>query len=200
MKNRFSCRWYLPKPVTKATIDAIIDAARFSPSGNNMQSVRLSQYPATSVLLTTFILAGLGRKYTVSLGRSRMLSPQRWFKPTKSIPRHIQRNITIIPRVPYPRYTENVVTNLERSFTPHCTSIMMTSKDERVSLPEISSSHALTSSLRLTRRIDPSASSSMLPSPSFLQSIRGLRRVWCSALCVCVSFPNHVTGSWLDVG
>jgi len=37
MKNRFSCRWYLPKPVEKETIEAIIDAARCAPSGNNMQ-------------------------------------------------------------------------------------------------------------------------------------------------------------------
>ncbi|KAJ6597220.1 nitroreductase [Mycena vulgaris] len=39
MKNRFSCRWYLPKPVTKETIEEIIDVARCSPSGNNMQCV-----------------------------------------------------------------------------------------------------------------------------------------------------------------
>jgi hypothetical protein len=37
MKNRFSCRWYLPKPVDKKIIEEIIDAARCSPSGNNMQ-------------------------------------------------------------------------------------------------------------------------------------------------------------------
>jgi len=37
MKNRFSCRWYLPKPVPKELIEEIIDAARCSPSGNNMQ-------------------------------------------------------------------------------------------------------------------------------------------------------------------
>ncbi|KAJ7685468.1 nitroreductase [Mycena polygramma] len=37
MKNRFSCRYYLPKPVEKKTIEEIIDAARCSPSGNNMQ-------------------------------------------------------------------------------------------------------------------------------------------------------------------
>ncbi|KAJ6453495.1 nitroreductase [Mycena vitilis] len=37
MKNRFSCRYYLPKPVEKKTIKEIIDAARCSPSGNNMQ-------------------------------------------------------------------------------------------------------------------------------------------------------------------
>ncbi|KAF7363721.1 Nitroreductase [Mycena sanguinolenta] len=37
MKNRFSCRYYLPKPVEKKTIEEIIDAARHSPSGNNMQ-------------------------------------------------------------------------------------------------------------------------------------------------------------------
>ncbi|KAJ7438503.1 nitroreductase [Mycena latifolia] len=37
MKNRFSCRYYLPKPVEKETIEQIIDAARCSPSGNNMQ-------------------------------------------------------------------------------------------------------------------------------------------------------------------
>ncbi|KAJ7599892.1 nitroreductase [Mycena floridula] len=36
-KNRFSCRFFLPKPVDKAIIDEIIDVARFSPSGNNMQ-------------------------------------------------------------------------------------------------------------------------------------------------------------------
>jgi len=37
MKNRFSCRYYLPKPVEKHIIEEIIDAARCSPSGNNMQ-------------------------------------------------------------------------------------------------------------------------------------------------------------------
>jgi len=37
MKNRFSCRYYLPKPVEKKTIEEIFDAARYSPSGNNMQ-------------------------------------------------------------------------------------------------------------------------------------------------------------------
>jgi nitroreductase len=37
MKNRFSCRYYLPQPVDKSTIEQIIDAARYSPSGNNMQ-------------------------------------------------------------------------------------------------------------------------------------------------------------------
>ncbi|KAJ7221037.1 Nitroreductase-like protein [Mycena haematopus] len=37
MKNRFSCRYYLPKPVEKQTIEEIIDAARHAPSGNNMQ-------------------------------------------------------------------------------------------------------------------------------------------------------------------
>jgi len=37
MKNRFSCRYYLPKPVEKKTIEEIIDAARYAPSGNNMQ-------------------------------------------------------------------------------------------------------------------------------------------------------------------
>ncbi|KAJ7343147.1 nitroreductase [Mycena albidolilacea] len=37
MKNRFSCRYYLPKPVEKKTIEDIIDAARCAPSGNNMQ-------------------------------------------------------------------------------------------------------------------------------------------------------------------
>ncbi|KAJ7286144.1 nitroreductase [Mycena rebaudengoi] len=37
MKNRFSCRWYIPKPVDKKTIEDIIDAARCAPSGNNMQ-------------------------------------------------------------------------------------------------------------------------------------------------------------------
>ncbi|KAJ7709572.1 nitroreductase [Mycena rosella] len=37
MKNRFSCRYYLPKPIDKEIIEQIIDAARCSPSGNNMQ-------------------------------------------------------------------------------------------------------------------------------------------------------------------
>ncbi|KAK7472455.1 hypothetical protein VKT23_000570 [Stygiomarasmius scandens] len=37
MKNRFSCRYYLPKPVPKDLIEEIIDAARYAPSGNNMQ-------------------------------------------------------------------------------------------------------------------------------------------------------------------
>jgi nitroreductase len=37
MKNRFSCRYYLPNPVEKKTIEEIIDAARCAPSGNNMQ-------------------------------------------------------------------------------------------------------------------------------------------------------------------
>ena len=37
MRNRFSCRYYLPQPVDKAIIEKIIDAARYSPSGNNMQ-------------------------------------------------------------------------------------------------------------------------------------------------------------------
>ncbi|KAJ6630527.1 Nitroreductase-like protein [Mycena sp. CBHHK59/15] len=37
MKERFSCRYYLPKPVEKKLIEEIVDAARFSPSGNNMQ-------------------------------------------------------------------------------------------------------------------------------------------------------------------
>lgn len=36
-KNRFTCRYFLDKPVDKATIDEIIDVARFAPSGNNMQ-------------------------------------------------------------------------------------------------------------------------------------------------------------------
>ncbi|KAJ7219578.1 nitroreductase [Mycena pura] len=37
MKNRFSCRYYLPKPVDKKIIEEIIDVARCAPSGNNMQ-------------------------------------------------------------------------------------------------------------------------------------------------------------------
>ncbi|KAJ7721554.1 nitroreductase [Mycena maculata] len=37
MKNRFSCRYYLPEPVPQKIIEEIIDAARCSPSGNNMQ-------------------------------------------------------------------------------------------------------------------------------------------------------------------
>ncbi|KAJ7074150.1 nitroreductase [Mycena amicta] len=37
MKGRFSCRYYLPTPVEKKTIEEIIDAARCAPSGNNMQ-------------------------------------------------------------------------------------------------------------------------------------------------------------------
>jgi hypothetical protein len=37
MKNRFSCRYYLPTPVDKVIVEEIIDAARHSPSGNNMQ-------------------------------------------------------------------------------------------------------------------------------------------------------------------
>lgn len=37
IRNRFSCRYYLPQPVDKAIIEKIIDAARYSPSGNNMQ-------------------------------------------------------------------------------------------------------------------------------------------------------------------
>jgi hypothetical protein len=41
MKNRFSCRYYLPKPVDKSIIEEIIDAARYSPSGNNMQSASI---------------------------------------------------------------------------------------------------------------------------------------------------------------
>lgn len=42
MKKRFSCRYYLPRPVDKHVIEEIIDAARHSPSGNNMQSVNCS--------------------------------------------------------------------------------------------------------------------------------------------------------------
>jgi nitroreductase len=37
MKDHFSCRYYLPKPVEKRVIQDIIDAARHSPSGNNIQ-------------------------------------------------------------------------------------------------------------------------------------------------------------------
>ncbi|KAL0571553.1 hypothetical protein V5O48_010414 [Marasmius crinis-equi] len=37
MKTRFSCRHYLPKPVPRRALEEIVDAARFSPSGNNMQ-------------------------------------------------------------------------------------------------------------------------------------------------------------------
>jgi len=37
MKNRFSCRYYLPQPVDRKIVEEIIDAARFTPSGNNMQ-------------------------------------------------------------------------------------------------------------------------------------------------------------------
>ncbi|KAK7036425.1 hypothetical protein VNI00_011622 [Paramarasmius palmivorus] len=37
MKSRFSCRFYLPKPVPQKIIEEIVDAARFAPSGNNMQ-------------------------------------------------------------------------------------------------------------------------------------------------------------------
>ncbi|EAU90343.1 nitroreductase [Coprinopsis cinerea okayama7 len=37
MKGRFSCRFYLDKEVPKDVIESIVDTARFSPSGNNMQ-------------------------------------------------------------------------------------------------------------------------------------------------------------------
>ncbi|KAF9268587.1 nitroreductase [Marasmius fiardii PR-910] len=37
MKSRYSCRWFLPKPVPRRVMEEIIDAARFTPSGNNMQ-------------------------------------------------------------------------------------------------------------------------------------------------------------------
>ncbi|KAI3595009.1 nitroreductase [Moniliophthora roreri] len=37
MKTRYSCRYYLPNPVPKHIVEEIIDAARFAPSGNNMQ-------------------------------------------------------------------------------------------------------------------------------------------------------------------
>lgn len=37
MKGRFSCRYYLQKPVDKSLIDEVIDVARFAPSGNNTQ-------------------------------------------------------------------------------------------------------------------------------------------------------------------
>ncbi|THU93099.1 nitroreductase [Dendrothele bispora CBS 962.96] len=37
MKNRFSCRYFLPRPVAKELVEEIIDAARYAPSGNNMQ-------------------------------------------------------------------------------------------------------------------------------------------------------------------
>ncbi|KAJ6624531.1 hypothetical protein B0H10DRAFT_1943134 [Mycena sp. CBHHK59/15] len=44
MKERFSCRYYLPKPVEKKLIEEIVDAARFSPSGNNMQNSSPNDY------------------------------------------------------------------------------------------------------------------------------------------------------------
>ncbi|KAF9270428.1 Nitroreductase [Marasmius fiardii PR-910] len=37
MKGRFSCRYFLPKPVSRSVVEEISDAARFAPSGNNMQ-------------------------------------------------------------------------------------------------------------------------------------------------------------------
>ncbi|KAK7017348.1 Nitroreductase [Favolaschia claudopus] len=37
LKGRYSARYYLPTPIDKATIEAIVDAASNAPSGNNMQ-------------------------------------------------------------------------------------------------------------------------------------------------------------------
>lgn len=37
MKNRFSCRYFIPKPVDQSIIHQVIDGARYAPSGNNMQ-------------------------------------------------------------------------------------------------------------------------------------------------------------------
>jgi nitroreductase len=37
IKERFSCRFFLPREVPRSTIEQLIDAARFAPSGNNIQ-------------------------------------------------------------------------------------------------------------------------------------------------------------------
>lgn len=37
MKGRISCRSFLPREVSRTTIEEIIDVARFAPSGNNIQ-------------------------------------------------------------------------------------------------------------------------------------------------------------------
>ncbi|KAJ2936171.1 hypothetical protein H1R20_g922, partial [Candolleomyces eurysporus] len=37
MKGRISCRYFLPREVSRSTIEEIIEVARFAPSGNNIQ-------------------------------------------------------------------------------------------------------------------------------------------------------------------
>ncbi|KAG7091114.1 hypothetical protein E1B28_010168 [Marasmius oreades] len=37
MKGRFSCRYFLPKPVSRRVLEEVLDVARFAPSGNNTQ-------------------------------------------------------------------------------------------------------------------------------------------------------------------
>ncbi|THU93093.1 nitroreductase, partial [Dendrothele bispora CBS 962.96] len=44
MKNRFSCRYFLPKPVAKELVEEIIDAARYAPSATNMQYAMAKVY------------------------------------------------------------------------------------------------------------------------------------------------------------
>ena len=40
IKNRFSCRRYLDKPVEKDKLNRILDAARLAPSAKNIQDWR----------------------------------------------------------------------------------------------------------------------------------------------------------------
>lgn len=74
MKDRFSCRYYLPKPVDKEIVNRIIDAARFSPSGNNMQLVYYVSVTTSLAKLTTLcnLLSDLGPRYTVLVAMSRI--------------------------------------------------------------------------------------------------------------------------------
>ncbi|KAF8069942.1 nitroreductase [Lyophyllum atratum] len=37
MKNRYSCRYYLPNPVPLSIVEEILDAARYAPAASNMQ-------------------------------------------------------------------------------------------------------------------------------------------------------------------
>lgn len=53
LKDRFSCRYFTSQPVSRETIEAIIDVARFAPSSSNIQYVncrlcRLTRLNASS--------------------------------------------------------------------------------------------------------------------------------------------------------
>jgi nitroreductase len=78
LATRMSCRAFLPVPVPVATVRAILDAARQSPSGGNLQPWRV------------YALAGPALAGLVALVRSRMPASPRGEEPEYAIyPEHL---------------------------------------------------------------------------------------------------------------